>query len=111
MAGKIQLVAKLAELTGSTQEVAHAHVDALKDALLDLLLTDDKVSIPGFFTARTVWSDERTGRNPATGEALVIPAKHTVKFDVAPAVKSYFVVSEEGESTEGEAEEEAPAAE
>ena len=33
----------------------------------------------------------RTGRNPATGEAIKIPAKRVVKFRVAKAVKDSIV--------------------
>ena len=33
----------------------------------------------------------RTGRNPATGEAIKIPAKKVVKFRVAKAVKDAIV--------------------
>lgn len=49
--------------------------------------TKKTFTIPGlgkFYTART---KKRNGRNPATGKAIVIPAKNKVKFRVGKALQ------------------------
>jgi DNA-binding protein HU-beta len=43
--------------------------------------------IPGIGTLKTVDVAARTARNPATGEAIQVPAKKTVKFKIAGELK------------------------
>ena len=47
--------------------------------------------IPGLGRLVRVERKARMGRNPATGEAIKIPAKKVVKFRVAKAVKDAIV--------------------
>ena len=47
--------------------------------------------IPGIGRLVRVERKARTGRNPATGEPIKIPAKKVVKFRVAKAVKDAIV--------------------
>ncbi len=47
--------------------------------------------IPGIGRLVRVDRKARMGRNPATGEAIKIPAKKVVKFRVAKAVKDAIV--------------------
>ncbi len=47
--------------------------------------------IPGIGRLVRVERKARIGRNPATGEAIKIPAKKVVKFRVAKAVKDAIV--------------------
>ena len=48
-------------------------------------------TIPGVGKLVRRESKARMGRNPATGEAIKIPAKKTVKFRVAKAMKDAIV--------------------
>lgn len=47
--------------------------------------------LPGIGRLVRVERKARTGRNPATGEAIKIPAKKVVKFRIAKAVKDAIV--------------------
>ncbi|HWR53874.1 MAG TPA: HU family DNA-binding protein [Bryobacteraceae bacterium] len=47
--------------------------------------------IPGIGRLVRLERKARTGRNPATGEAIKIPAKKVVKFRVAKSVKDAIV--------------------
>ncbi len=40
----------------------------------------------GFATFSTSYRDQRTGKNPQTGEAMIIPAKTVVKFKAGKAL-------------------------
>ncbi len=48
---------------------------------------DGEFVLPGFGKLVKVKRDARTGRNPATGATIQIPAKTVVKFRVAKAAK------------------------
>jgi DNA-binding protein HU-beta len=47
--------------------------------------------MPGIGRLVRVERKARTGRNPATGESIKIPAKKVVKFRIAKAVKDAIV--------------------
>jgi DNA-binding protein HU-beta len=82
---KAQIVAALAEKTGLTK----VQVDALLDAQAELAYQEAAAgfTIPGIGKLVVVQRSARTGRNPATGETIQIPAKKTLKFRVAKAAK------------------------
>lgn len=85
---KSQLVAHLAE----KGDLKKPQVAALLDELLavachEAKLSDKGFTLPGFGKLALVQRAERQGRNPATGEAITIPAKKVVKFRVAKSLK------------------------
>ncbi len=82
---KSQIAASVAETVGLTKTQA---VQAL-DALVALAYKNAKNSftVPGLGKLVLVNRKARIGRNPATGEAIKIPAKRVVKFRVAKAAK------------------------
>ena len=88
---KTQLVRHLAE----KHELSNKQVAAFLDALAELAVKETKKNglfvLPGL--GRLVKSNRkaRMGRNPATGEAIKIPAKKVVKFRVAKALKDAIV--------------------
>lgn len=63
-----------------TKKEADRQVKAVMDALSDALAVEDRIHIPGLGTFKAAYRTERQGRNPRTGEALVIPAKRVVTF-------------------------------
>ena len=82
---KTQTIAKLAEMTGLTK----VQVDDLLNAQATLAYTEARsgYQLPGIGKLVLVDRKERMGRNPATGESILIPAKTVVKFRVAKACK------------------------
>ena len=75
----------LAERTG----LAKAQIGKVLDELATLAYAEAKNTfvIPGIGKLVLVQRAARTGRNPATGEAIQIPAKKVVKFRVAKVCK------------------------
>ncbi len=62
-----------------TRREAGTIVDAALNSILEALRRGEKVEIRGFGTFRTRTRNARTGRNPKTGQTVVVPAK-TVPF-------------------------------
>jgi DNA-binding protein HU-beta len=82
------------ELAAAT-DVPNKTAKALVTAYADLAVKETKKSgmcvLPGIGRLVRVDRKARMGRNPATGEAIKIPAKKVVKFRVAKAVKDAIV--------------------
>jgi DNA-binding protein HU-beta len=86
-----QLVRALAEHGEVNNKVARAILDHLASTAIAEVKKNGVFVIPGI--GRLVRQDRkaRTGRNPATGESIKIPAKKVVKFRVAKAAKDAIV--------------------
>ena len=81
------LVAKLAEQTGSTKKDADEFVTAFAELVINSVAEGEKVSIPGVLSVERVQRAARTGRNPATGETIDIPAGYGVKVSAGAREK------------------------
>ncbi len=88
---KSQISAKVAEAVSKAtgQEISKKQAVAAIEALAALAYKEakNKFTIPGLGKLVLVNRKKRMGRNPATGEALEIPAKRVVKFRVSKAAK------------------------
>lgn len=86
---KTQIVAKLAEKVGITKKQA----GELLVGLVELAYKEAKngFTIPGLGKLVVVARKARTGRNPATGATIKIPAKKVLKFRIAKAAKEAVV--------------------
>lgn len=82
------LVAKLAEQTGSTKKDADEFVTAFAELVIDSVAQGEKISIPGVLSVELVERAARTGRNPATGETIDIPAGKGVKVSAGSRLKA-----------------------
>jgi DNA-binding protein HU-beta len=80
-----EIVAGIADKTGITKKQAAAAIEALVQ--LAYKGAADSFKIPGLGKLVKVERKARTGRNPATGATIQIPAKTVVKFRVAKAAK------------------------
>ena len=82
---KGQIVAAVAEAAGINKKQAVA----ASEGLVQLAYKNAKAgfTVPGLGKLVLVNRKARTGRNPATGETIRIPAKRVVKFRVAKACK------------------------
>lgn len=82
---KTQTIATLAEKTGLSKK----DVSSVIDELVALSYKQAKVgfTIPGLGKLVVMNRKARTGRNPATGETIKIPAKKVLKFRIAKAAK------------------------
>lgn len=82
------LVAALAEKAGTTKTDADAVLGALSTVLIDAVGKGEKVQIPGILSVERVERSARTGRNPATGEEIQIPAGYGVKVTAGSKLKA-----------------------
>ena len=86
-----QLIKSLAE----SNEISNKQAKTILEGLASIAIAEVKKNgvfvLPGI--GRLVRQDRkaRTGRNPATGETIKIPAKKVVKFRVAKAAKDAIV--------------------
>jgi DNA-binding protein HU-beta len=80
-----QVIQKLSEI----EELPKKQVKAFLDSLAALAYKEAKNGfvIPGLGKLELVQRKARTGRNPATGEPIKIPAKKAVKFKVSKVAK------------------------
>lgn len=73
---------------GVSKTVAAAVLDTLADITQrQLAKPGAELTLPGIGKLKAVAKPARTGRNPATGEEIEIPAKTAVKFTAAKALK------------------------
>lgn len=84
---KTELIAKVAELTGSAKKDAEKAVCATLDAISGALSEGDKVQLVGFGTFEVKERAARTGRNPRTKEEIEIPASKLPVFKAGKALK------------------------
>lgn len=82
---KSQIIAHLATKTGQTKKLTTQFLEEL----VGLAYKEAKKSfvLPGLGKLVVVARKKRTGRNPATGATMIIPAKKVLKFRIAKAAK------------------------
>ncbi len=84
---KTELVKKVAAENDLSQKAAAAVVDSVLNSIVDSLAAREPVSLLGFGTFTCRHRDARTGRNPATGEAMEFAASNTPIFKAGKAFK------------------------
>ena len=84
---KSELIAKIAEKSGLNQKDAGKALDGLTQAVSDALANGENVTMVGFGTFKVTERKAKKGRNPATGEAIQIPAKKAPIFKAGKALK------------------------
>jgi DNA-binding protein HU-beta len=84
---KTNLIELVTSDLGGPRSHAEKAVKAVLDAILEGVERDGSVTIAGFGSFERKHRAERSGRNPRTGESLVIPASSTVGFRPAAALK------------------------
>ena len=86
-----QLVRSLAESCEVPNKTARNFLDNLGSLAIAEVKKSGVFVVPGLGRLVRVDRKARMGRNPATGEAIKIPAKKVVKFRVAKAAKDAIV--------------------
>lgn len=90
--GKKDYVSKMAEHYDMTKVEATAQYENVFEMLGILLSEGNDVSVPDIGKFSIKERAEREGRNPITGEAIVIPAKKAVTFKVSKVLKDAVAV-------------------
>ena len=84
---KNDLIGAVADTASLTKAQAAEAVDAVFDAITASLKKDDEVRLVGFGTFSTSKRKASTGRNPATGAPINIPASTQAKFKPGKGLK------------------------
>lgn len=84
---KKELVAYVAEKASLSKKDAEAAINAVFDGITEALKTDGKIQLIGFGSFEAKERAARTGRNPATGETIELPASKTPSFKAGKALK------------------------
>ena len=84
---KAQIVEALAEESGVSKKQAKAALEALVAIAYEGAKQKDGFTVPGLGKLILKQQKARTGRNPATGAEIKIPAKKVLKFRIAKAAK------------------------
>jgi DNA-binding protein HU-beta len=91
MKTKSEIIAELAATVG----VEKKQVEAMLETLVAMAVREasEGFTIPGLGKLVKVERAARTGRNPATGATIQIPAKTVLKFKVAKAAKDAILTT------------------
>ena len=84
---KTELVAAIAKKTELSKKDAEKALKAFTDVVAEELKKGEKVQVVGFGTFEVAERAAREGRNPRTGETMVIEASKTPKFKAGKALK------------------------
>lgn len=84
---KTELVGSVAEKAGVSKKDAEKAVAAVLDSLTEALAAGEKVQIVGFGTFEVRARAEKKGRNPKTGETMIVPASKLPAFKAGKALK------------------------
>jgi len=88
MAGKAHIVDAVVEkVDGLTKKQAGEAFDAVFESITNYLKSGDRVTLPGFGSFSVSARAARTGRNPATGQAITIPASKNARFKAGKDLK------------------------
>lgn len=84
---KTQLVAAIAEATGSDRKMAAATLEALSEIIIREVAAGGAVTLPGVAKIYCRERPARQVRNPSTGGMVSRPADKSVKVSVAKSLK------------------------
>lgn len=84
---KTELVAAIAEKAELSKKDAEKALKAFTETVAEQLKNGDKIQLVGFGTFEVSERAAREGRNPATGESMVIKASKAPKFKAGKALK------------------------
>ena len=84
---KTELIAAVAEKSELSKKDAEVAISAAIDVITDALRGGEKVQLVGFGTFEVTQRMAREGRNPQTGETMMIEASKAPKFKAGKALK------------------------
>jgi DNA-binding protein HU-beta len=84
---KADFIQAVADKAGSTKADAGKLVEAVLAVVSEALARGDEVRLPGFGTFQVTDRAASEGRNPRTGEKMIIPASKQPKFKAGADLK------------------------
>jgi DNA-binding protein HU-beta len=86
-ANKADLIAEISDETDMDREVVQKIVDSFLENMTRRLAEGDDVLLFGFGGFAVKERAAKTGRNPQTGETIVIPASRVVRFRASETLR------------------------
>lgn len=77
---KAELTRKLHESMGITHKEATIYIETVLDLLKGSLESGEQVKVSGFGVFEVKQKNARQGRNPQTGEKIILPARRVLTF-------------------------------
>lgn len=99
---KKQLIAVVAAKTGMSRKTINKVLSILLDTIVEELKADGSVKITGFGTFEVDEHAAREGRNPASGETIVLESRKLPKFKPSRLLKAILNTKEPLEQLEEE---------
>lgn len=93
---KSQLLSELADKTNLSKKDVDGFLEALTAIAYKEAKSVGKFTLPGFGILKLVQRAARSGRNPATGATIQIPAKTVVKMTLSKACKEAIAGAPKG---------------
>ncbi|KZN43568.1 HU family DNA-binding protein [Pseudoalteromonas luteoviolacea] len=84
---KSELVSAMAVHSELTKKDSKAALDSILNAMTKRLSEGDPVALAGFGTLSLSYHPAKVGRNPRTGEEIMIEGQNKVLFKAAKALK------------------------
>lgn len=84
---KTELIAEMSSKAELTKVNTEKALKAFIDVVTEEMVKGEKVQLVGFGTFEVTERAERQGRNPSTGESMVIPASKSPKFKAGKVLK------------------------
>ena len=93
---KKEMISKLIEQAGLDNKTASRSVEAIAEILKSSLASGDDVLISGFGKFCVNEKNSRKGRNPATGEDIMLPPRKIVTFKCSGKLRDQMNKTERG---------------
>lgn len=84
---KTELIAEVAEKSGSSKAEVERVINALQDSVIEHVAGGDEVRLSGFVSFAPAVRAARKMRNPSTGEEMTVPEKKVVRLKVMKRFK------------------------
>jgi nucleoid DNA-binding protein len=99
---KTELISAVADKVGLSKKQVREVINEILSQIAKQLVLGQKVKLVGFGTFSKQYRAARDGRNPRTGERLIIPERHVVVFSPGSDLKQQVQeLSDCGEASEG----------
>lgn len=84
---KSELIQEIVERSGLKKKDVRLVMDLFAEVMKEELLRGEKVIVPGIGTFETTEQEERIGKNPNTGEEIMIPKTRHPKFHASRSLR------------------------
>lgn len=84
---KMELISDISEISGLKKIDAEKVLDAFMSVVEKELVKGEDIRLVGFGTFSVAKRSQTEGRNPKTGESIIIPAKFVPKFKPGKQLK------------------------